>query len=474
MDRAIVEAAEARGIDVAALHAQVLLHSWPFDSKNNYMTQEWQTVDGVLIAAKGAFDNLTTVASSDDSVLAAVHDVMTRGGIRVISVARRVVTSSAGDRAADERELHIIGLIGFSDPVRPEARAAIADAYAAGIRVVMITGDHPATATAIASELGIRHRDGSEAHVRIGDDIATASPADLDDLVHSTDVFARTRPEQKHLLVESLRRQGEVVAMTGDGVNDAAALRAAHIGIAMGRRGTDVAREAATMVLLDDNFATIVSATRNGRRIYDNLSRAFAYLIAVHMPLVLIALLVPLTGLPLLLVPMQLIVLEVLLHPIVSLVFQAEPADANVMSRPPRPSDYAMTWRTLWRPLVLGVSISLAIILAYATVLDWGWAQSQARGFGFVMLLAAQPLMILVTRAGTARVWQVPRRFTREFAGAMAALVVTVVAVLETDFGQLVQTAAFPAIGWPVLVAGVLIACLWPEFTKSSTRTPAV
>ena len=467
MDRAILQAAEREGLDVEELHSAELIQSWPFDSHSHYTTQEWASTTGVVLASKGAFETISQIAEVDDlTTWKSAHDDMAKKGTRVIAVAENTILSTSGKRIEDEEGMRLVGLIGFSDPIRPEAITAIHDAQTAGIRIVMITGDNPDTAGAISNELNLKHFDGSVAHVELGDHIVEMTDDELDQLVKTTDVFARTKPTEKFRLVESFRRQGHVVAMTGDGVNDAAALRAAHIGVAMGQRGTAVARESATMVLLDDNFATIVSATKNGRRIYDNLTKAFAYLIAVHIPLVTIALLVPLLGQPLLLVPMQLIVLEVLLHPIVSLVFQAEPADKDVMSRPPRNSNYAMTWKALWRPTVVGVSLSFAIVAMYTMVLNWGWSQEAARGLGFVTLLVAQPFMILVTRSGNVRVWNFRSPISREFAVATVFLTLTVLAVLNTTLGKLVQVEPFPVVGWFFVLASISLSCLWPEFTK--------
>lgn len=468
LDQAIVEAALAAGINVEQLHNMPLIRSWPFNPVNPYMTQEWQKTDGVLVVAKGAYEKIIEIVDGfEPEPLKQRHDELTRKGTRVLAIGQTDIHRSTGDRSSDENGMQLVGLIGFQDPIRPEATKAIQQAKKAGIRVVMITGDHPATARSIATELGIGGN-ASELVVHTGNELEVASRQELDALAAATDVFARTRPTEKHLLVESLKRQGEVVAMTGDGVNDAAALRSAHIGVAMGKRGTDVAREAATMVLLDDNFATIVSATRNGRRIYDNLVRAFAYLIAVHVPLVLLAFVIPLIGLPLLLVPMQLIVFEVLLHPIVSLVFEVEPEDDDIMSRPPRASQFALSWSTLWRPLLLGFTLATTITGIFALSNYWLWTDEQSRGLGFVTLLLAQPFMILATRAGKIRIWRFRRRLTREFIGATIVVIATVCIALLTPFGSLLNLTSFPAIGWLLVFFAIGSSVLIPELFKTS------
>ena len=471
LDQAIVQKARALNVDVDQLHNTHLIRGWPFNPATAYMTQEWQSTEGVIVAAKGAFETMIRFAKCDDhNRIQEIHDKLTSRGTRVLAISRCQIETSSGVRETDEQGLEIVGLIGFQDPIRPEVKTAIEQAHNAGIRIVMMTGDHPSTARYIATELGLGSNN-SNLIVHTGDELKLSSETQLDEMVKTTDVFARTRPDEKHLLVESLKRQGEVVAMTGDGVNDAAALRTAHIGVAMGKRGTDVAREAATMVLLDDNFATIVSAIRNGRRIYDNLTRAFAYLIAVHVPLLLLAFTIPLAGLPLLLVPMQLITFEVLLHPIVSLVFEVEPPADDIMKRPPRPSGYALSGGTLWRPFFSGIALSIAIFLIFFTACNWGWTDEQARGIGFVSLLLAQPFMILATRAGNIRIWNFHQKLTREFIGATLIVVITVFIALVTGFGKLLNLSAFPINGWLLMFVGILSAVLIPELFKRESHS---
>ncbi|HEX4982960.1 MAG TPA: HAD-IC family P-type ATPase, partial [Ilumatobacteraceae bacterium] len=279
-----------------------------------------------------------------------------------------------------------------------------------------------------------------------------------------------------HLLVESLRRHGEVVAMTGDGTNGAPALRAADIGVAMGVRGTEVARQAATIVLLDDNFATIVTAVRNGRRIYDNLTRAFGYLIAFHPPLLIAALVIPLLGKPLLLLPVHLILLELLLHPVVSLVFQADPADADVMARPPRSASSGLGVTALWRSYAVGVVLAAGIVGAYLVVLARGWPLDEARALGFATLLAAQPLLLIVERSPHAPIWQAGLRATPQFVGAVVVIAATTLAaVYVAPLADLLQLSPFPPAGWLAVIAISIAAILWSEpFKRPPKRAGGV
>jgi Ca2+-transporting ATPase len=471
LDRAIEEHARLCGIDVAALQTGELVADWPFDPVDKYVTHLWQLPDrSFRIAAKGALEGVLAHAQASDEAKVALHQAhatFAERGNRVIAIAAAASMGPANDRAIDEAPLRILGLVAFHDPVREGVLAALATCRAAGIRVIMITGDHPATAHAIAEDLGLPHTDRGGDVIATGDQLDAADPAELDRLAAVANVFARTRPEQKYLLVQALRRRGEVVAMTGDGINDAPALRAADIGVAMGKRGTAVARDAATIVLLDDNFATIVSATRDGRRIYENLTRAFAYLIAVHVPLLLAALVIPLADKPLLLLPIQFVILEVLLHPIVSLVFEAEPAGDDVMTRPPRSAKYALSRTALWRPLAIGLILAIGVVGLYLLALGWGWPTAQARALGFTALLLAQPPLLLVERRPETSIWRVPLSPTRELLGAFVAIALTVGAVLfVAPIAKIVQLQPFPAIGWLWIVAVVSAATLWSEPLK--------
>ncbi len=471
LDKAIVTYSLSRDIEVESLHRDDLAVDYPFDSHTRHVTHVWRNSAGeISVNAKGAYEGLLQVAqlsAQDRRRLDAAHEAFTSVGMRVIAVAACRLTALPSNRAEAERDLEILGLIGFRDPIKPNVAEAISACRTAGIRVILITGDHPATAFAVATELGMTHSDGERVQVANGAAIDSLTDKELDELVASTDIFARTQPDQKHRLVTSLIRQGEVVAMTGDGVNDAPALRQADIGVVMGQRGTDVAREAATIVLLDDNFATIVAATRNGRLIYDNLSKAFRYLIAVHIPLMAIALVVPLLGLPLLLQPIHLIVLEILLHPIVSLVFQAEPAAADIMLRPPRKPDFALSARALLTPILVGLSISLAVIAVYAWGLSSEWSEASARGAALVTLLGSQVLLMVSTRSADLPMWEVWLRPTKElYAGWIAVgLVITamfsipaVADVLRVQTFD--KTMAFP------IVCVIVLSTLWTEVFK--------
>ena len=287
-----------------------------------------------------------------------------------------------------------LGLVGFSDPLRESVPDAIRECRSAGIRVIMITGDYPATASAIATQAGIEHGE-----VCSGDVLRELDDSALARLVRETSVFARIAPDQKLRIVNALKANGEIVAMTGDGVNDAPALKAAHIGIAMGGRGTDVAREAASIVLLDDDFGSIVRAVRLGRRIYDNLRKAMGYILAIHIPIAGLALLPILLGWPLVLTPMLIALLELIIDPACSVVLEAEVEENDVMQRPPRRPDSALLSGSLIGWSVLQGTVAFAwVATVFLLAMLLPVPADEVRTLAFVTLVGANIALIFVNR----------------------------------------------------------------------------
>jgi Ca2+-transporting ATPase len=303
------------------------------------MSRAWNVPDTTsrCIAGKGAPEaiaQLCRLSSDEARKLTLATAQMAGRGLRVLGVAKATVQ---GDLPADQTMIpfQFVGLVGLADPVRPSVPEALRECYRAGIRVIMVTGDYPTTAQSIAAQIGLQRAD----LVITGAELEAMDDAQLRQRSRDVNIFARVIPEQKLRLVNALKSSGEVVAMTGDGVNDAPALKAADIGIAMGSRGTDVAREAAALVLLDDDFSSIVNAIRLGRRIYDNLKKATSFVFAVHVPIAGVTLVPLLLGWPLLLMPVNVVFLELIIDPACSVAFEAEPEEENVMARPPRSPD---------------------------------------------------------------------------------------------------------------------------------------
>lgn len=338
MEKAFHRLASEHLADTKHLHPQWnLAREYELSPELLAMSHLWSSgaVPHDVVAAKGAPESVADLCHLNDAQCGEVTAEAARmadRGLRVLGVAKARYPSGQGwPKIQHDFEFEWIGLIGLADPLRGDVPQAIAQCRQAGIRVIMITGDHPRTARAIAEQAGIP---GSE--VVTGDELADMDAATLAHRLATVNVFARVRPQQKLALVQALKKRGEVVAMTGDGVNDAPALKAAHIGIAMGQRGTDVAREAAALVLLQDDFSSIVDAIHRGRRTFANLRQAMVYTLAVHVPIVGLAVLPVLLGLPLVLAPLHIAFLELVIDPACSLVFEAEEGDPGLMQEPPR------------------------------------------------------------------------------------------------------------------------------------------
>ncbi|MDE1819405.1 MAG: cation-translocating P-type ATPase [Euryarchaeota archaeon] len=409
------------------------LRSYPLRSDHLWVTHVWLTGggDGFLVAAKGAPESISELCHLSDSetqrVLAEVGR-MGGEGLRVLAVARATLPSGGPLPGSDEGlRFELLGLVGLRDPLRPDVPRAVRALRRAGIRVLMITGDHPTTARSIARQAGLP----LGAEVLTGPQIALLREQELGARLGHVSVCARVRPEQKLSVVRALQHAGEVVTMTGDGVNDAPALRASTVGIAMGERGTDVAREAASLVLLSDSFPAIVGAVREGRTIYDNLRKAVVYLLAVHVPLAGIAFLPVLLGLPLVLFPVHILFLEFIIDPTVTVVFEAEPPEPDTMDRPPRdPKASLYGGGTLRWSLTLGFSALAGVAALFLLMLASGRTEDVARTTAFVALVSSNLALMLVSRSRTESLRTLQGRRNPYLRTAIAAVVMALAAAL--------------------------------------------
>ncbi len=391
-----------------------LVREYPLSRELLAMSLVWSTPERTdyVIAAKGAPEAVADLCHLDASAIAEMEiqvAEMAKDGLRVLAMAKANLTNSAapagGATGSDvtpmpvgqhDFDFEFLGLIGLADPVRPAVPQAIQECYAAGIRVAMITGDYAETARNIARQIGLKDAE----EVITGAELDAMSDATLQERIESVNIFARVVPEQKLRLVDAFKANGEIVAMTGDGVNDAPALKSAHIGIAMGGRGTDVARESSDLVLLDDDFLSIVSAIRLGRRIFDNLTKAMAYIFAVHVPIAGMSLLPVLFEWPLMLLPLHIVFLELIIDPACSVVFEAEGEESNVMHRPPRKAS-----EPLFHARMIGISLAqgmmvLAIMVALVlTARARGLSEGDTRAVTYATLIIANLCLILTNRS---------------------------------------------------------------------------
>lgn len=413
MELAITQAGQQLLSGTEHLHADWrIVHDYPLSKELLAMTRVWQSTDSTvkMIAAKGAPEAIIDLCHLDAAMaerISAQVTQMAQSGLRVLGVAQVKFSDQTLPGKQHDFDFEFSGLIGLEDPLRPEVPQAIAECHQAGIRVVMITGDHPQTALSIATQAGLE-LDATDTtnDVLTGAQIDALTDEQLQHRIKTTHVFCRVKPEQKLRLVLAFRARGEIVAMTGDGVNDAPALKAANIGVAMGGRGTDVAREAAALVLLKDDFSSLVTAVKHGRRVFTNLRKAIAFIIAVHVPIVGLSLLPILLGWPVLLMPVHILFLQLVIDPACSVVFEAEPLDQETMHSKPRSQlERLFDRRVLGNGLLQGLGLIALLFLVYLGGQAWQLSESTLRSMIFTVLVLSSLALIYSNRAWRHHVW---------------------------------------------------------------------
>jgi P-type Ca2+ transporter type 2C len=433
MEKAFHELA-GRMPGAASRGGRLLLRAYGLRPELLAVTHVWkEDGDGLLVAAKGAPETIAGLCNTSPDELARVKasvDAMAADGLRVLGIARARFMNAPLPNDPRGFAFEFLGLVGLADPLRPSVPAAVVECRNAGIRVVMITGDYPATAQAVARQAGLE-----SVHFMTGNELTRCSDTALAERVRQATVFARITPDQKLRIVNALKAQGEIVAMTGDGVNDAPSLKAAHIGIAMGGRGTDVAREASSIVLLDDDFGSVVKAVRLGRRIYDNLRKAMGFIFAVHVPIAGLALLPLAFGLPLIFSPIHIAFLEMVIDPVCTLVFESEGEEADVMSRLPRaPDEPLFSGRLIWWSILQGTLAFALVAAIYVLAYRRGMPEAEARALAFFSLVTVVVALIFVNRSFSASIGTALFRSNRALKYVLSMIV-----------GILALTLAWPA-----------------------------
>ncbi len=464
-----------------------LLREYPLSPQLLAMSHVWQSADGKQyeIAAKGAPEaiaDLCHFTPLQQKTLADQVSAMADQGLRVLGVAKASLLdaplpflpphpSLVPDHLPEQQHdfpFQFLGLVGLSDPVRPTVAAAIQECDTAGIRVVMITGDYPGTAQTIARQIGLPQTGA----MLTGAELDHMSDAELQQHIQNTTIFARAVPEQKLRIVNALKAKGEVVAMTGDGVNDAPALKAAQIGIAMGQHGTDVARESAALVLLDDDFSSIVQAVKIGRRIFDNLRKAMAYLLAIHIPITGMSLIPVLFKLPLVLLPVHVAFLHLIIDPACSIVLEAEPAEPMVMQRPPRhPQEPLFGRKTVGLAVLQGSGILAVVLVIFMASLYRGQGELDARALTFTTLILAN-LGLILSESSTARLsLKIVRSPNVALRWVIGGGLFFLAIVLYVPFlRQLFSFSFLHAIDLAICLGGGAISLLWFELLKALNR----
>jgi P-type Ca2+ transporter type 2C len=383
----------------------------------------------------------------------------------VIGVAKAKIKAKGLPEIQHDFSFDFIGLIGLSDPIRENVKQADSECYTAGIRVIMITGDYPVTAGHIAMEIGLENPE----KCITGQELKEMSDDELCERIMETNVFARVVPEQKLKIVDALKKNGEIVAMTGDGINDAPALKSANIGIAMGEKGTDVAREASSLVLMDDNFSSIVGAIKMGRRIFDNLRKAFGYVFAIHVPIAGLSLIPILLGdFPLILWPVHIVFLELIIDPACSIVFEAEKEEDNVMNRPPQSvGEPFFGGRKIIVSCLQGAGIMVITLAVYLLGLKWGFEAGEVRAMAFTTLIVSNIAVILTNRSWTDNIFKIIATPNKAVLWVVGGAIFFMILILNIPFFlDLFQFQKLSFINIVVCISAGIFTIAWFEIYK--------
>lgn len=474
MEKAMLRYCENLGISKESLFSDQLVKEYAFTDELKMMGNVWTHGNEFVVTAKGSPESILTICNIAPQDLLNIQDQimkMSQDGLRVIAVGQmNLLNRTEIPDQLTQCHLELTGLIGLADPPRASVKEDIKTCTQAGIRVVMITGDNGITASSIARQINMPHSD----RIITGEELNGMSDEMLQEKVRDVSVFSRVLPEHKMRIVKAFKENGQVVAMTGDGVNDAPALKFADIGIAMGKRGSEVSREAADLILLDDNFSTIVDTVKDGRRIFDNIKKAVGYVFTIHIPIAFASLLAPLMGISpasLLLLPLHVVLLELVIDPTCSIVLERQPAERNIMRRPPRdPHEKLLTIGMLIQSLVQGLAVfgsSFALYYYYLT--SNPQTPALARTMGLSVIFLSNILLVLVNSSKTDFAIQVLYRQIKDkvlwalILGTIAGLAVMIYSPLN-GFLKLAPLSA-PQM---LLVIGISAAAvLWFELYKA-------
>ncbi len=472
MEKAMLSYCEEHGISRKHLFGGKLLSEYAFTNELKMMGHVWQHDDEYVVAAKGSSENLIDLCILTDENRAQAQeriDAMSRKGLRVIAIAEMHFQNETDFPALiTQCRMTLLGLIGLADPPRASVKADIAQCIQAGIRVVMITGDNGVTASSIAQQIGMPH----SSHIITGAQLSEMTDEELREKVRDVSIFSRVIPEHKMRIVRAFKENGEVVAMTGDGVNDAPALKYADIGIAMGKRGSEVSREASDLILMDDNFTTIVDTVRDGRRIYDNIRKAVGYVFTIHIPIALASLLAPLLGVMpelLMLLPLHVVLLELVIDPTCSIVLERQPAEADLMTHPPRnPKEKLLPARALLKSIVQGLAVFAVSFGTYYYILQQSGDAALARSMGITIVMLCNLLLVQVNSSHRDFMVQSMRKLAKDKVMwiIMIATIAGILVILYTPLAGVLKLEPLSFAQFLFCVGLALIGVLWYEIVK--------
>ncbi|WP_310603729.1 cation-translocating P-type ATPase [Anaerosporobacter sp.] len=473
MEKAMLRHCNENGITENHLFEGKLITEYAFTNELKMMGHVWLRNNEIIIAAKGSPERILTICNLDDNARKNAEkkiDEMSGEGLRVIAVATmKLYREEEIPEQITDCSLTLLGLIGLADPPRDRVKKAIERCNKAGIRVVMITGDNGITAASIAKKIGMPNSD----HILTGDMLNTMSDEELREKVKDVSIFSRVIPEHKMRIVKAFKENGEIVAMTGDGVNDAPALKYADIGIAMGKRGSEVAREAADLILMDDNFTTIVETVKDGRRIYDNIRKSVGYIFTIHIPIAFASLLAPILRISpsaILLLPLHVVLLELIIDPTCSIVLERQPAEEDIMDRRPRNPKEKLLSRSLFiKSIIQGLMIFAASFFTYYILLDNNAENAPtARAMGLVIIMISNLFLVQVNSSNHDFVFQSIGRLMKD--KVMWAVniftIIGILVILYTPISRFLKFEPLSAIQFLGAIAIAGCAVFWYEVVK--------
>jgi Ca2+-transporting ATPase len=454
-----------------------MIKEYAFTNGLKMMGHVWRHDDEIVIAAKGSPEKILGLCRLDEQgreVAEARLLEMSKKGLRVIAVGYMKPRHEADiPEKLTDCSLTLCGLVGLADPPRESVKEDIRQCAKAGVRVVMITGDNGITAGAIARQVGIPNSD----HIITGEELDRMSDGELRERVKEVSIFSRVIPEHKMRIVKAFRENGEIVAMTGDGVNDAPALKYADIGVAMGKRGSEVSREAADLILMDDNFSTIVHTIRDGRRIYDNIRKAVGYVFTIHIPIAFASLLAPVMGIApssLLFLPLHVVLMELVIDPTCSVVLERQPEEPDIMERKPRdPKEKILTAGSLLKSLIQGVAVFAASFAAYWSVLSQDPTEAPlARTMGLIVIIVANLFLVQVNSSDTESFFRTFRRLSHDkvMRAVNIGTLIGVALILYTPLNGFLKLAPLSVIQLAAAFGIAAVSVLWYEIVKAIKR----
>jgi Ca2+-transporting ATPase len=473
MEKAILSYCENKNISKEYLFKGELFAEYSFTNELKMMGHVWKRKEGIIIAAKGSPERIIKLCNlSVEEIIKVKEKIykMSSSGLRVIAVGEMKVNNEEEVPATLEQcNLQLVGLVGLADPPREDIKDDIESCINAGIRVVMITGDNGITASSIAKQVGIPHSD----NIITGDDLNEMDDEELRKRVKAVSIFSRVIPEHKMRIVKAFKDNGEIVAMTGDGVNDAPALKYADIGIAMGKRGSEVSREAADLILLDDNFSTIVDTVKDGRRIYINIRKAVGYVFTIHIPIAFASLLAPILGISsslLFLLPVHVVLLELVIDPTCSIVLERQPAEGDIMNRKPRdPNENILTSHILIKSIIQGLVIFATSFGAYYLYLQNSVDQGKvARTMGLAIIMISNILLVYVNSSETEFAYNSFKNTIKDpvMWGITGGTIIGLFVIVYTPISGFLNLASL-SLKQLLMVTGIaIVSVIWYEFVK--------